>query len=70
MSERWPAAMRLVTLAAYLDMSPSSARKIVDAGVIPAVQFNPRGDRYFLKEDADAFLDQIRNGHILSVREA
>jgi len=61
--------MRLVTLAEYLDVSVEQARKIANSGAIPAVQYTPRGDRYYLREDADAYLSSIRNKPVLSVKE-
>ena len=32
---RWPEFMNIATLAEYLDMSTSSVRKLIDAGIIP-----------------------------------
>lgn len=58
--DRWPRAMSLRTLADYLDVSVSSARRIVDSGAIPAIQFDARGNRYYLRDDVDAYLDRRR----------
>jgi excisionase family DNA binding protein len=62
--------MRLATLAEYLDVSYDFARKIVDRGEIPAIQHSERGDRYFLREDADAYLSRKRSEVVRSAKAA
>lgn len=62
----WPACMRKATAAAYLDVST----KQFDRLGIPAIQLVPRGDRYFLKEDLDAFLEVKRREHVTAQRVA
>ena len=61
MPERWPASMRAMTAADYLDISFTKFRQIADREV-PAIQFSDRGDRYWLREDLDAYLDRRRQG--------
>lgn len=66
MAERWPASMRATTAAEYLDVSETVFRRIADRGEVPAIQFDERGERRYLKEDLDAFLERRRNAPVLS----
>ena len=60
--------MSIRTLAEYLDVSVTTARQIVDKGMIPAVQHDERGDRSYLRDDADAYLDRRRTTAVSSPR--
>jgi hypothetical protein len=51
-----PAAMRAATAAAYMDISESKFRSLP----IPAVTFNERGERLWLRSDIDAWLEDRR----------
>ncbi|MDE2102996.1 MAG: hypothetical protein KGL39_37475 [Patescibacteria group bacterium] len=62
-SDRWPAAMRGATAAAYLDMSITAFREIANRE-LPAIQHDARGDRYWLKEDLDAYLEARRRAEV------
>lgn len=67
MADRWPAAMRLPTAAEYLDISPTQFRKLAEKD-LPAIQHTERGDRYWLREDLDAYLAQKRATPVNSPR--
>ena len=61
---RWPASMRAVTAAEYLDLGTDAFRALN----IPCIQHTERGDRYWLKEDLDAYLEQRRRASVKSPR--
>ncbi len=64
MPDRWPAAMRAKTAAEYLDVSVPQFRTVADRE-IPAIQYaSPRGDRYWLREDLDAYLERKRRSAV------
>jgi hypothetical protein len=67
MPDRWPAAMRLSTAAAYLDMK--STKAIEDAirrGDLCPVQATERGDRMILREDLDFWLRSLQTRKVVS----
>ncbi|MCC6232829.1 MAG: helix-turn-helix domain-containing protein [Verrucomicrobiales bacterium] len=52
--------MSAETAAAYLDLSLTAFRKLANEGGLGAVQFNPKGDRRWLKADLDDYLYRLR----------
>jgi hypothetical protein len=60
MTDRWPASMRLATAAAYLDVSVTQFNRLG----IPAMQLTERGDRYWAREDLDAFIEERRKARV------
>lgn len=60
MTDRWPALMRRSTAAAYLDVSGSQFEKLK----IPAVQLTDRGDRYWTREDLNAYIEERRKARV------
>lgn len=58
--ERWPALMRRSTAAAYLDVCPTMFDKLT----IPAVKLTERGDRYWAREDLDAWIEDKRQARV------
>jgi hypothetical protein len=61
--------MRAATAAEYLDMSVQKFRDIA-AKDIPAFQFDMRGDRYYLREDLDEYLQKRRKLPVVSRKAA
>lgn len=58
MADRWPAAMRRATAAEFLDLSPDSFDRIKNQ--IPSIQHTERGDRYWMREDLECYLQERR----------
>lgn len=58
--ERWPMLMRKSTAASYLDVSATQFDRLG----IPALQLTERGDRYWAKEDLDAYIEERRQARV------
>lgn len=60
-SARWPGLMSLSTLAEYLDMSPSTASKMVKSGQLPPPSIAPtRRLQRWSRNTIDAFFEKRR----------
>lgn len=53
---RWPASMKIPTLAEYLECSSTEVERLIRAKAFGCIQYTERGDRRVLKEDVDAWL--------------
>jgi len=62
----WPGSMNRKTASAYLDVAPATFDKIVNTYKIPAIQHFERGDRYYLKSDLDAYLEDRRKSRVVA----
>ncbi len=60
-SARWPGLMSLSTLAEYLDMSPSTVRKMVKSGQFPPPSVAPtRRLQRWSRDTIDVFFEKRR----------
>lgn len=64
-AQPWPAAMKFVTAACYLDTSPAIVAALVNSGALRCVQLTgPKGDRRIRKDTIDAYLLELEEAGV------
>lgn len=69
-SVRWPASMRIATVAEYLECSASEVERLIRAKSFGCVQYTERGDRRVLRDDVDAWLRSLSDKPIYARKSA
>jgi len=62
---RWPGFMSLTTVAAYLDMSVGTLRKLIEQGALPAPSFDPsQRSKRWSRHEIDEHFNSDQSGSV------